>query len=94
MPAIFSVSWAEGRTAHFDALVAKLPGDASTTLIARNGGLCRADERDAFASFLADRSRNFPGGLQRYVQALERIDLCIAARAGNARQTIASSGKL
>jgi len=78
---------------HFDALVAKFPGDASTTLIARNGGLCRTDERDAFASFLGARSRNFPGGSQRYAQALERIDLCIAARAGNARQTIASSGK-
>jgi len=79
---------------HFDVLVAKLPGDASTTLIARHGGLCRADERDAFVSFLGDRSRNFPGGSQRYIQALERIDLCIAARAGNVRQTIASSAKL
>ncbi len=78
---------------HFDALVAKFPGDAPTTLIARHGGLCRADERGAFASFLGERSRDFPGGSQRYVQALERIDLCIAARAGNARQTIASSGK-
>jgi hypothetical protein len=79
---------------HFDALVAKFPGDAPTTLIARHGRLCRADERDAFASFLGDRAKNFPGGLQRFIQALERIDLCIAARAGNARQTIATSAKL
>jgi alanyl aminopeptidase len=67
--------------AHFDALVAKLPPDTQSDLVAPLGELCRAPERSTFVGFFADRAPRFLGGSKRYTEALESIDLCIAARA-------------
>ena len=71
---------------HFDALRAKLPDETTPSMIVYSGRLCRIEERDAFMSFLSERSNEFPGGKQRYEQTLERINLCIAARPRNAPQ--------
>ncbi len=67
--------------AHFDELVAKLPPETPGDLVAPLGDLCRPAERSTFAGFFAERAPRFLGGAKRYGEALESIDLCIAARA-------------
>ena len=67
--------------AHFEDLVKKLPPDTPGELATPLGDLCRPAERDTFAGFYAERSKRFEGGTKRYTEALESIDLCIAARA-------------
>ncbi|HUJ00949.1 MAG TPA: M1 family metallopeptidase [Usitatibacter sp.] len=66
--------------AHFDALVAKLPPDTPGDLQRPLGELCTPAARSAFADFFAERAPRFLGGPKSYQQALESIDLCIAAR--------------
>jgi cytosol alanyl aminopeptidase len=65
--------------AHFDALVAKLPPDSAARLATPLGELCTPEARATFVSFYRDRAPSFLGGAKRYAQALESIDLCIAA---------------
>jgi alanyl aminopeptidase len=67
--------------AHFDGLVAKMPPETPADLTWPLGELCRPVERSTFANFFADRAPRFLGGAKRYAEALESIDLCIAARA-------------
>jgi len=67
--------------AHFDELVARLPPDTPSDLLVPLGELCRPPERSTFVNFFADRAPRFLGGAKRYAEALESIDLCIAARA-------------
>ena len=64
---------------HFDALVAKLPEDTPNRLITEAGRLCTPADRSAFESFFKDRAARFNGGAWRYRQALEHIELCLAA---------------
>ena len=66
--------------AHFDALVAKLPPDTPGELATPLANLCSVPARAAFADFFGERSARFLGGPKRYREALESIDLCIAAR--------------
>ena len=66
--------------AHFDAIVAKLPQHSPGRLMVPLGKLCTPRDRDDFADFFRDRAARFLGGELRYAQALESIDLCIAAR--------------
>jgi len=67
---------------HFDALVAKVPEDTPVNFVIRLGrGLCTRDEREAFAAFFSERAQRLLGGPHAYDQALEAIDLCVAARA-------------
>jgi len=68
--------------AHFDALVAKLPQDKPGALQTPMGRFCTKKEREAFVDFFQGRAARFLGGQRRYDQALESIELCIAARAG------------
>jgi alanyl aminopeptidase len=68
--------------AHFDALVAKLPPETPADLVTPLGELCRQPDRSTFAAFFADRAPRFLGGAKRYAEALESIDLCVAARGG------------
>jgi alanyl aminopeptidase len=67
--------------AHFDALVAKLPPETPGGLATPLGELCRPPERATFVEFFGERAPRFLGGAKRYGEALESIDLCIAARA-------------
>lgn len=65
---------------HFDALAAKLPQDTAGQVMTPLARLCTKDDRVLFVNFFKDRAPKFLGGPRRYEQALERIDLCIAAR--------------
>lgn len=66
---------------HFDALVAKLPPDAAGHFSVRLGNhVCEKEARDTFADFYRERAHRFRGGERDYKQALEAMDICIAAR--------------
>jgi alanyl aminopeptidase len=65
--------------AHFDALVAKLPQDSPGQLIVPLRNLCTPGAREAFFDLYRDRAARFQGGARRYAEALESIDLCLAA---------------
>jgi alanyl aminopeptidase len=66
--------------ANYDPLLAKLPEHSMTRLMRGLGDLCTRDERELFVGFFKDRAPSILGGPRAYRQALERIDLCIAAR--------------
>lgn len=66
--------------AHFDELVAKMPEYTPGRFTTYLQGLCTRAERDVFVAFFEDRAPRFRGGKQRYDEALETIELCIAAR--------------
>jgi len=66
--------------ARFDALVARLPPETAGELATPLGDLCTPQARATFVDFFHDRSPRFLGGPKRYAEALESIDLCIAAR--------------
>jgi cytosol alanyl aminopeptidase len=65
---------------NFDALVAKLPPETPAQTMTPLGKLCTRDDRAQFVNFYKDRAAKFLGGQRKYDQALERIDLCVAAR--------------
>jgi alanyl aminopeptidase len=65
---------------NFEPLAAKMSRNAPTRLIENMEDLCTPGERDAFADFFATRAARFEGGPIAYRQALESIDLCVAAR--------------
>ncbi len=66
--------------ANFDAIAAKVPQDTAGQTMTPLARLCTKDDRVQFVNFFKDRAAKFLGGQRRYDQALERIDLCIAAR--------------
>jgi alanyl aminopeptidase len=66
---------------HFDAISARLPPDTVGNFISTLGHACAVGQRDAFNEFFKERSAKIIGGPQRFAQSLERIELCIAARA-------------
>ncbi len=65
---------------HFDALVARVPKDTPGNFITESGKLCTPSALAEFRSFFQERAAKFNGGPRRYRQALERIELCVAAR--------------
>jgi alanyl aminopeptidase len=65
---------------NFDKLVAKLPPETPAQTMTPLGKLCTRDDRAQFVNFYKDRAAKFLGGQRKYDQALERIDLCVAAR--------------
>ena len=66
---------------NFEAINARLPQDTAANFITTLGRACAVGQRDAFSDFFKERSTQFIGGPRRYTQALERIELCVAARA-------------
>jgi alanyl aminopeptidase len=64
---------------NFAAVEAKLPKDTPSTLLIPMGRLCTPAHRAAFAA-LGDRAPRYMSGALRHAQALESIDLCLAAR--------------
>ena len=67
--------------AHYAALNAKLPEYTATRLMDGMSEMCTREERDLFVGFFKDKAPALLGGSRAYKQALERMDLCIAARA-------------
>ena len=67
--------------ANFDALAAKMPLHTPGQLTRALKELCTPQDRDAFVEFFKPRAAQFEGGVRHYDEALETIDLCIAARA-------------
>ena len=57
----------------------KLPPDSAARLATPLGELCTPQARATFVGFCRERAPRFLGGAKRYAQALESIDLCIAA---------------
>ena len=66
--------------ANYDPLLAKLPEQSMPRVMHNLGDLCTREERELFVGFFKDRAAGILGGARAYRQALERIDLCIAAR--------------
>jgi alanyl aminopeptidase len=66
--------------AHWDALVAKLPTDSPMRLATPLGALCTREARAAYAGFFEARAALFLAGTKYYREALESIDICVAAR--------------
>ena len=73
-----SASFAFVRT-NFDALVERMSRNAPAFLPGSLKGLCTRAERDLFGEFFRERAPRFEGGKRRYDEALEAIDLCVAA---------------
>jgi alanyl aminopeptidase len=65
--------------AHYEPLEMKLPEHTMPYLITRAGGLCTREDREEFVSTFKDRAPKYEGGALRYRQALETLDLCVAA---------------
>ncbi|QJR13172.1 Aminopeptidase N [Usitatibacter rugosus] len=64
---------------NFDALAAKLPPETPGQLVRHLDRMCTPQDRSQVAAFFKDRSPRFVGGPRRLEQALEGIDLCVAA---------------
>ena len=67
--------------ANFDALAAKMPLHTPGQLARALKDLCTPQDRATFVDFFKPRSVRFDGGERHFDEALETIDLCIAARA-------------
>ena len=70
---------------NYAAIEARLPNGSMATpanLMRVLGRSCTAAERDAFIGFFEERSKKYLGGSHIFTQVREKIDLCIAARAG------------
>lgn len=63
----------------WDAWVAKLPPETAARLIEPLAGLCTRRDRQDFVAFFQDRVQAMRGAPRKYAQALEAIDICIAA---------------
>ena len=71
--------------ANYDAIAAKIPEDTTVHFISELGqGVCSAAARESFMTFFGGRAQMLNGGPRAYDQALESIDLCVAARAAGA----------
>jgi alanyl aminopeptidase len=70
---------------NYDAIAAKLPQNALASpivwLMEPLGDLCTREERTLFVDFFKDRAPALFGAPRAYQEALERIDICVAAHA-------------
>ena len=65
---------------HWDALLARLPGDSGAGLVWLAAGSCDAARRERARTFFNGRSTQYLGGPRSFALALEVVDLCIAFR--------------
>jgi alanyl aminopeptidase len=77
---------------HWDPLAARIPAWSVMRLASALGRLCTPAERETFSAFFRERAEKFPGGPMNYAQALETIDICIAARSAPAEHRFARIG--
>ncbi|MGB8339844.1 MAG: M1 family metallopeptidase [Burkholderiales bacterium] len=68
---------------NFDALATKVPQHRVAQFMLGLERMCSSSERDSFVDFFSTRNSKYEGGPLIYTQSLEKIELCIAARAGN-----------
>ena len=68
---------------NFDTLTAKVPPHRVAQFMLGLERMCSSDERASFVDFFSTRNSMYEGGPLIYTQSLEKIDLCIAARANN-----------
>ncbi len=65
---------------NFDALASKVPQHRVAQFMLGLDRMCSTSERDSYVDFFNSRHSKFEGGPLIYTQALEKIELCIAAR--------------
>jgi cytosol alanyl aminopeptidase len=65
---------------NFEVLVAKIPPETAANFLMPLGHLCTRTGREEFRGFFNERAPKFLGGERKYAQALESIELCVAAR--------------
>ncbi len=68
-------------TENYDALMAKVPREATGEAPYMGIGFCDAGRRREVAEFFKGRIDKLPGGPRNLAHVLETIDLCVAARA-------------
>ena len=68
---------------NFDTLTAKVPPHRVAQFMLGLERMCSSDERASFVDCFSTRNSMYEGGPLIYTQSLEKIDLCIAARANN-----------
>jgi cytosol alanyl aminopeptidase len=68
-------------TENYEAILAKMPREATDLLPYAGVSFCDAGHRREVEEFFKTRADKLPGGPRTLAQVLERIDLCIAARA-------------
>ncbi len=67
--------------ANYDAIVGKLPREATGIMPLFASGFCDAGRRKDAEAFFQNRIEKLPGGPRYLAQSLEEIDLCIASKA-------------
>ena len=74
----------------WDAWLAKLPPESAARLIDPLANLCARRERQEFAAFFQPRIATLRGAPSRYANALESIDVCIAATSASSAERAAA----
>jgi hypothetical protein len=78
----------------WEAWLAKLPADSAARLIDPLANLCTRRDRQDFAAFFQPRIATLRGASQKYANALESIDVCVAAAsASSAERSVAPAAK-
>ena len=78
--------------ANYDAIVARMPREATGFMPYFAEGFCDAPHRQEVAEFFAGRAEKLPGGSRNLAQVLEGMELCIALRGaqeGSLREELA-----
>ncbi len=65
---------------NYDAIVARMPREATGFMPYFAEGFCDAPHRQEVAEFFAGRAEKLPGGSRNLAQVLEGMELCIALR--------------
>jgi cytosol alanyl aminopeptidase len=73
---------------NFDALAAKVPQHRVAQFMLGLDRMCSSVERDRYVDFFKSRNSKYEGGPLIYTQALEKIELCIAAREMSQKNTV------
>ncbi len=90
-PAGREASW-QFMKSNYDAIVARMPREATGFMPYLAAGFCDAPRREAVAEFFAGRAEKLPGGSRNLAQVLEGMELCIALRGaqeGSLREELA-----
>ncbi|HVH44166.1 MAG TPA: M1 family metallopeptidase, partial [Labilithrix sp.] len=66
--------------ANYDAIIARLPRDAGSSLVHVGAAFCDAEHRADVEAFFKDRTIHTTGGPRTLAQSLENMSLCIAQR--------------
>jgi aminopeptidase N len=77
---------------HFDTVMRRLPGFDQPVAFTLPGEFCDARQRDEVEALLKSRSQTLGIGALELARSLERIDLCIAQKAGHADDIRATLG--